>query len=63
MIAIDVAHIIAKHTLIYRKGNVKKHDSNKEGIMSEPCSGIVTDTDDPENVTNAKENNMELSFP
>ena len=58
-----MAHIIAKHALIHRKDNIKKYDSNKEGIMSEPYSGIVTDTDDPENVTNAKENNLELSFP
>ena len=58
-----MTHIIAKHALIYRKDNIKKYDSNKEGIMSEPYSGIVTDTDDPENVTNAKENNLELSFP
>ena len=49
--------------LIFGKGDVKKYGYNKGGILFEPYSGRVADADDPENVTSAKENNLELSLP
>ena len=62
VVVIDTAHIIAKHALVSRRG-VQKYGYNEEGILFEPYYGRVADPDDPENVTNAKENNLELSFP
>ena len=63
VVLIDVAHIIAKHALISRREDVQKYGYNEEGILFQPYSGRVADPYDPENVTNAKENNLELSFP
>ena len=62
VVVIDMAHIIAKHVLVSRREDVQKYGYNEEGIPFEPYSGRVADPDDPENVTNAKENNLELSF-
>ena len=59
----DTAHIIAKHALISRREDVQKYGYNEEGILFEPYSDRMADPDDPENVTNAKENNLKLSFP
>ena len=63
VVVIDMAHIIAKPALISRREDVQKYGYNEEGILFQPYSGRVADPDDPENVTNAKENNLELSFP
>ena len=62
VVVIDMAHIIAKHALVSRR-DVQKCGYNEEGILVEPYSGRVADPDDPEHMTNAKENNLELSFP
>ena len=63
VVVIDMGHIIAKHALVSRRGDVQKYGYNEEGILFEPYSGRVADPDNPENVTNAEENNLELSFP
>ena len=62
VVVIDMAHIIAKHMLISKKDDVNKNRYNEEGNLFEPYSGSVAGPDDPANVTNAKENNLELSF-
>ena len=58
-----MAHIIAEDALISRKDDIKIYGYNKEGILFELYSGRVADPDDPENVTSAKENKLEVSFP
>ena len=63
VVLIDMAHIIAKHALISRREDVQKYGYNEEGVLFQPYPGRMTDPDDPENMTNAKENNLELSFP
>ena len=63
VVVTDTSHLIAKHALISRREDVQKCGYNEEGILFEPYSGRVADPDDPENVTNAKEINLELLFP
>ena len=63
VVLIDMAHIIAKHALISRREDVQKYGYNEEGVLFQPYPGTMTDPDDSENMTNAKENNLELSFP
>ena len=58
-----MAHIIAGHASISRKDGVKISGYNNEGILFELYSGRVADPGDPENATNTKENNLEVSFP
>ena len=63
VVVIDMAYINPNHALVSRREDVQKYGYNEEGILFEPYSGRVEDRDDPENVTNAKESNLELSFP
>ena len=63
VVVTDTSHIIAKHALISRREDVQKYGYNEEGILFESYSGRVANPDDPENVTNAKEINLELLFP
>ena len=63
VVVIGMAHIIAKHALVSRREDVQKYGYNEEGILFEPYYGRVADPDDSENMTNAKENNLELAFP
>ena len=63
VVVIDMAYIIARHALVSRREDVQKYGYNEEGILFRPYSDRVADPDDSENVTIAKENNLELSFP
>ena len=62
VVLIDMTHIIAKHALISIRERVQKYGYNEEEVLFGPYPGRMTDPDDPENMTNAKENNVELSF-
>ena len=60
---IDMAHIVANHALISRKEDVIKYGYDENGILFKPYNGRVADPENPENVANAIENRLEVSFP
>ena len=60
---IDMAHIVANHALTSRKEDVIKYGYDENGILFKPYNGRVADPENPENVANAIENRLEVSFP
>ena len=60
---IDMAHIVANHALVSRKENMIKYGYDENGILFKPYNGRVADPENPENVANAIENRLEVSFP
>ena len=60
---IDMAHIVANHALTSRKEDVIKYGYDENGILFKPYNGRVADPENPENVANATENRLEVSFP
>ena len=59
---IDMAHSVANHALVSRKEVVIKYGYDESGVLLKPYNGRVADTENPENVANAIENRLELSF-
>ena len=60
---IDMAHIVANHVVGSRKEDVIKYGYNENGILFEHHNGRVADPENLENVANAIENRLEVSFP
>ena len=60
---IDMVHIVANHALVSRKEDVIKYGYDENGILFKPYNGRVADPENPENVANAIENRLEVSFP
>ena len=59
----DMDHIVANHALVSRKEDVIKYGYNENGILFKPYNARVADSENPENVANATENRLEVSFP
>ena len=60
---IDMDHIVANHALVSRKEDVIKYGYNENGILFKTYNAKVADSENPENVANATENRLEVSFP
>ena len=59
----DRANIVANHALVSRKEDMIKYGYDENLILFKPYKGRVPDPEDPENVSKAIENLLEVSFP